>query len=229
MELTKIEKDHQLFMSNIVKSLANTPYILKGGTALMFGYGLDRFSEDLDFNSTKKLNLDTKIKENLPFGFEIVDITKPKDTNTVQRYKISYTTPNGKRRLKIETSYRQKEIDINDYSSIDGMQIYNIDFLLDNKLLAAHDGETPRTTARDLYDINFIVKNFKATLAPDFLHRLKEFISDEDALYERFVDAYNEDLLVNEKIELDDLIIDLSKNINDIFKKETNESKKIHN
>ena len=127
MELTNIENDHQLFMSNIVKSLTNTPYVLKGGTALMFGYGLDRFSEDLDFDSTKKLNLDTKIKENLPFGFEIVDINKPKDTNTVQRYKVSYTTPNGKRRLKIETSYRNKEIDTNDYSLIDGMQIYNID------------------------------------------------------------------------------------------------------
>ena len=35
MELTDIEKDHQLFMRNIVMSLADTPYILKGGTALM--------------------------------------------------------------------------------------------------------------------------------------------------------------------------------------------------
>ena len=41
MELTNIEKDHYLFMTNIVKSLADTPYILKGGTALMFGYKLD--------------------------------------------------------------------------------------------------------------------------------------------------------------------------------------------
>lgn len=213
MELTDIEKDHQLFMANIVKSLANTPYVLKGGTALMFGYKLDRFSEDLDFDATKKLNLETKIKENLPLGFEIVDITKPKDTNTVQRYKVSYTTPTGKRRLKIETSYRKKEIDKNDYSIIDDMQIYNIDFLLDNKVLASHDGESPRTTARDLYDINFIVQNHKEILSPNFMSRLKEFISDEDALYERFEDAYNEDLLVNSKIELDDLIINLSKNI----------------
>jgi predicted nucleotidyltransferase component of viral defense system len=66
MELTSIEKDHYLFMTNIVKSLADTPYVLKGGTALMFGYNLDRFSEDLDFNSVKKLNLETKINESLP-------------------------------------------------------------------------------------------------------------------------------------------------------------------
>ena len=94
MELTEIEKDHKLLMRNIVQSLADTPYVLKGGTALMFGYALDRFSEDLDFDSVKKLNLETKIKENLPSGFEIVKITKPKDTNTVHRYKVTTITPN---------------------------------------------------------------------------------------------------------------------------------------
>ena len=118
MELTEIEKDHKLLMRNIVQSLADTPYVLKGGTALMFGYDLDRFSEDLDFDSVKKLNLETKIKENLPSGFEIVEITKPKDTDTVQRYKVTYITPNGKRRLKIETSYRKKDISEEDYSLI---------------------------------------------------------------------------------------------------------------
>jgi predicted nucleotidyltransferase component of viral defense system len=214
MELTEIEKDYKLLMRNIVQSLADTPYVLKGGTALMFGYDLDRFSEDLDFDSVKKLNLETKIKENLPSGFEIVEITKPKDTNTVQRYKVTYITPNGKRRLKIETSYRKKVISKEDYSLIDSMQIYNIDFLLDNKLKAAHDGDTPRTTARDLYDIQFIVNNFENILTLDFMDRLKEFVSDEDALFERFEDAYNEDLLVNTKIELDDLILSLSENIN---------------
>jgi len=214
MELTEIEKDHKLLMRNIVQSLADTPYVLKGGTALMFGYDLDRFSEDLDFDSVKKLNLETKIKENLPSGFEIVEITKPKDTNTVQRYKVTYITPNGKRRLKIETSYRKKDISKEDYSLIDSMQIYNIDFLLDNKLKAAHDGDTPRTTARDLYDIQFIVNNFENILTSDFMGRLKEFVSDEDALFERFEDAYNEDLLVNTKIELDALILSLSEKIN---------------
>ena len=213
MELTSIEKDHYLFTTNIVKSLADTPYVLKGGTALMFGYDLDRFSEDLDFDSTKKLNLETKINESLPHGFEITQITKLKDTNTVQRYKVSYIAPNGARRLKIETSYRKQEINPKDYTLIDDMQIYNIDFLLDNKLLASHDGSSPRTTARDLYDIDFIVKNFSDAINDNFIKRLKDFTVDDDALFERFEDAYNEDLLVNSKVELDDLIIRLCENI----------------
>ena len=45
MELTEIEKDHKLLMCNIVQALADTPYVLKGGTALMFGYDLDRFQK----------------------------------------------------------------------------------------------------------------------------------------------------------------------------------------
>lgn len=216
MKLTNIEKDHLLLMTNIVKALADTPYVLKGGTALMFGYNLNRFSEDLDFDSTKKLNLETKIHESLPTGFEIIEITKPKNTDTVQRYKVHYRTPNGDRRLKIETSYRKKEIDKSTYSQRNGMQIYNIDFLLDNKLLAAHDGAKIRTTARDLYDIDFIVNNFPKLINGNFIKRLNEFIIDEDALYDRFEDAYNEDLLVNINVELDDLIIKLSKNINSI-------------
>jgi hypothetical protein len=35
MELTEIEKDYKLLMRNIVQSLADTPYVLKGGTALI--------------------------------------------------------------------------------------------------------------------------------------------------------------------------------------------------
>lgn len=56
--LTPLEKAHAKFMKAIVQSMADTPYVLKGGTALMLGYALDRFSEDLDFDSTLKINME---------------------------------------------------------------------------------------------------------------------------------------------------------------------------
>ena len=46
------------------------------------------------------------------------------------------------------------------------------------------------------------------------MDRLKEFVSNEDDLLDRFEDAYNEDLLVNTKIELDALILSLSEKVN---------------
>ena len=53
-------------MVNILKNLTDTPLVLKGGTALYLAYGLPRFSEDLDFDSSKKLNLLSKIKNSAP-------------------------------------------------------------------------------------------------------------------------------------------------------------------
>lgn len=48
---------HVTLMKAIVRSVSSTPYVLKGGTALLLGYGLDRHSEDIDFASPKKLNI----------------------------------------------------------------------------------------------------------------------------------------------------------------------------
>jgi len=50
-------------MRSITRSLADTPLILKGGTALLFAYGLNRFSEDLDFDSNKHLRLENRIEK----------------------------------------------------------------------------------------------------------------------------------------------------------------------
>ncbi|EFX92496.1 hypothetical protein HMPREF0027_0445 [Actinobacillus ureae ATCC 25976] len=72
--LTERDKHHEKLMVNILKNLSDTPLVLKGGTALYLGYGLNRFSEDLDFDSGKKLNLLNKIKASAPHGIVIDEI-----------------------------------------------------------------------------------------------------------------------------------------------------------
>lgn len=52
--ITERDKHHEKLMVSILKNLTDTPLVLKGGTALYLGYGLNRFSEDLDFDSSKK-------------------------------------------------------------------------------------------------------------------------------------------------------------------------------
>ena len=64
-KLTKHETSHADLMRAIARSLRDTPLVLKGGTALLFGYGLDRFSEDLDFDSHQKLNLESRIRRSV--------------------------------------------------------------------------------------------------------------------------------------------------------------------
>jgi predicted nucleotidyltransferase component of viral defense system len=56
-ELMECLKDetHERLMRAIVESVNDTPLVLKGGTVLLLAYGLDRFSEDLDFDSPDQL------------------------------------------------------------------------------------------------------------------------------------------------------------------------------
>ncbi|WP_245395003.1 nucleotidyl transferase AbiEii/AbiGii toxin family protein, partial [methanotrophic endosymbiont of Bathymodiolus puteoserpentis (Logatchev)] len=63
VELKEDQKTHVKFMSEIAKSTLDTPTVLKGGTALLLAYDLDRFSEDLDFDSTKAFNLEKRIND----------------------------------------------------------------------------------------------------------------------------------------------------------------------
>jgi len=206
MELTELEEIHKKFMRRIAESLTDTPYILKGGTSLLFGYGLDRFSEDLDFDAVKKLNLESKIRAAQTTDMEIIEIKIPKDTKTVQRYKVVYKTEFGERSLKIETSFRNKEIDTKLYSKQEGINMYNIDVLLTNKIRAAYSGDTPRTAARDLFDIHFILENYSQNVTAEHITALKAFAQDEEELFERYFQAYEDDDLVNNKIDLEELV-----------------------
>lgn len=49
---------HQRVMRQVLNQVQDTPYVLKGGTALLFARNLDRHSTDLDFDAGKRLNLE---------------------------------------------------------------------------------------------------------------------------------------------------------------------------
>ncbi|MBQ69776.1 hypothetical protein CL689_07045 [Candidatus Saccharibacteria bacterium] len=100
------ENSHIDLMRSILTQLRETPLVLKGGTALMLCYDLDRFSEDLDFDAPKKLNLESKIKSSIPSNLDLVQILVLKNTDTVTRYRVRYRAHDVERSLKIEVSYR---------------------------------------------------------------------------------------------------------------------------
>lgn len=162
--LTERDKYHEKLMLNILKNLSDTPLVLKGGTALYLGYGLNRFSEDLDFDSSKKLNLLNKIKSSAPYGIIIDDINVKKDTDTVSRYIVNYHVSNTNidDSLKIEISYRTlapaEQITIKD-----GIRFSSVERIIDNKLHAAYDGDNTRTKGRYLFDLHFLEANIPNT------------------------------------------------------------------
>lgn len=194
---------HEKLMVAILQNLSDTPLVLKGGTALYLGYGLNRFSEDLDFDSNKNLNLLNKVKESTPVGFKIDDINVKKDTETVSRYVIQYSVPKIglQDALKMEISYRtpvpEEQVTVKN-----GIRFSSIERIIDNKLHAAFDGDNTRTKARDLFDLHYLAKNFPDNFNENLAQRLQSFSQDPDKLVSAYeTDAERDPLLINTDLE----------------------------
>ena len=125
-------------------------FILKGGTALSTCYGLNRFSEDIDLDGTQR-NMEIIVDQFCTAnGYTY---RSGKDTHTVQRYFINYG--NIGKPLKIETSYRRKEIPDNEITCINGINVYTINSLC----IMKSNAYSGRDKIRDLFDLSFIVNN----------------------------------------------------------------------
>lgn len=188
-------------MWSVLKGIDDTPLVLKGGTALLLAYGLDRFSEDLDFDVPHKLNLESRIRRSVPFGITVDGIDPLKDTSTVTRYRVRYQSEHGKRSLKLEVSYRtppqQSEV-----RSVRRFRVASLPRVIDQKLKAAHDGDDPRSKVRDLYDLGFVARRWPAVFTDELALRLRVFAADPDVLVSRYQADYDEDDLIPDLVEL---------------------------
>lgn len=200
--LTPFQALHVTLMRDIVRSLVDTPMVLKGGTALLLAYGLDRFSEDLDFDSNKAIRLDSKLREVASKHVTIKSIDRTKDTPTVLRYRLIYETVFGEARLKIETSFRTSPVSS---QIIDGMKVYDLPALITQKLMALQN----RTKARDLYDVHFLAKNYFGLFTNEHRAQISQLVSDLDSLEKRFKPAFEYDPILNHQDVLQ-MVISLS-------------------
>ncbi len=198
VSLSEQALNHEKLMRAIVKNLADTPMVLKGGTALYLGYGLNRFSEDLDFDCHKKINLLGRVKSAIPNGIILNDIHIKKDTDSVGRYMVRYATKDNKEEqtLKLEISYRDapKESEVN---VIEGMRIAKIERIIDNKLCACFDGE------------HILAKHYKEHFNLDLASRLKEFSKDPDKLVSDYLVDVKLDALLNQIMDLEETALEL--------------------
>lgn len=213
--MDKTLKDEQTVQKNVMQDILKfinrydkQTTILKGGTGLMFGYNLDRFSEDIDLDSTNT-HLEKIIKDFC--SIKSYQYNVKKDTPSVKRYMLQYAPD---KKIKIEISYRNRRLNLNDCHVVDGIKIYNIDKLFGMKLNAYNS----RDKIRDLYDIVFITKNYMNQLPSFAIDQLKDSLSykgleqfdylmstqddhliDKDALAEDFLQLFDELDLLNEK------------------------------
>jgi predicted nucleotidyltransferase component of viral defense system len=174
--------EHKKIIQDVLKTLneETDAFILKGGTALMTCYKLDRFSEDIDLDSTHKRMKEfvRRYSNNHGYNFRIA-----KDTPSVQRFFVNYG--NDEKPLKIEVSFRNHHIPKEFVTNVDGIEVYTIDRLAQLKASAYQN----RDKIRDLYDLCFICDKHFKELEP------RTVVQIQDALAYKGLDYF--DYIVN--------------------------------
>jgi predicted nucleotidyltransferase component of viral defense system len=196
--------DPQQLHQNVIKAFLDyinahtSNFILKGGTALLTCYGLDRFSEDIDFDS--KLQSGENI---VPFLDRFCLERKynyrvAKNTDTVKRCMIHYNTQN--KPLKVEVSHRRKEIPDDETAIIKNITVYKLEPLCIMKV-NAYAG---RDKIRDLYDLAFIYNNFFEQLSTQTISLIRNAIEYKGVEHFDFLIKDQRDELINsDKLEGD--------------------------
>lgn len=170
---------HMIFLRNFSQKFAGRMFALKGGICLRFFYNSVRFSEDIDFDISKKIPIDTLskninnilksqviISNLLPYGITDIHFREVKRTETTQRWKVKLImTDKTELSTKIELSKRKKE-----FPWISGIpsrelllvyqitpfvsQYYNAIELAMQKIYAL--ASDTRTVVRDLFDLHHL-------------------------------------------------------------------------
>lgn len=216
--MNEIEKmEHECAIKNILEYINSktNDYILKGGTALKMCYGLDRFSEDIDFDSTNKEEILKLIPEACKkFGYSY---NLKKNTDTVKRFMINYG--NEQKPLKVKTSFKNNYIDLSLIVKENGIQTYEFNYLAQLKLNAY----LQRDKVRDLYDISFIGSEKIDKLSPtakaifasglsykgleqfDYVSNQEDSLVDKEKMLDRLLRTY-ENLHIDTTIEEKEII-----------------------
>jgi len=173
-----------------IATQANDNFVLKGGTALLLVHNLKRFSTDLDFDGKNPTtDIQNAVEKGLAkAGATQLAISCVKNTDTVKRYKVHYEG-NPENPLKVEISYRNPIL-AQDVEKTNGIYVYNLTKLTEQKTAAFVN----RLSARDIYDIAFLLENHSDKFSLPLLERIQSKVDNVGIDY--LATAMNEDSLI---------------------------------
>jgi Nucleotidyl transferase AbiEii toxin, Type IV TA system len=176
-----VELFHVAFLDVLSHKLEQTRYVLKGGANLRYFYGSPRYSEDIDLDASdiETWQLEEKVDDVLrspqlsiilrPSGLAVAETSKPKQTQTTQRWKIGVGAPDQARwvRTRIEFSKRngeerhRLEAIPNEIVRPYGLRPPTVQHYVDGapteqKILAL--ACRTRTQARDVFDLDLLLR-----------------------------------------------------------------------
>jgi len=204
-------------MQEILKSVSEKPLIFKGGGALMFFYGLDRFSEDLDFDSKYEISVKSLMSTFKGIG----EITVKKDTKTVKRI---YVKPSGENfNIKVEISLRPYTPIDEPISVFNKLKVYSINDLFSQKIKAF----IGRDKARDLYDIGFIVWKYGERLKKNLKTKFFQVFNSPEEIYDLIPQQV--DLFKADRLLTDSDLLEATRRIMSFYERELQKSPKKDN
>jgi predicted nucleotidyltransferase component of viral defense system len=195
-----IELFHLAFLQVLQARLDQARYVLKGGANLRYFFDSVRYSEDIDLDAdgiepwalTEKMDgilasptIDAVLRSG---GMAVEDFSKPKQTETTQRWKVSVAV-SGRReavRTKIEFSHRNGELRhvlepvasriVAPYAlRAPTVQHYMADAATEQKIKAL--AGRSETQARDVFDLDLLLRRQPLTagaIDPQILARAAE-------------------------------------------------------
>ncbi|MEI7718972.1 MAG: nucleotidyl transferase AbiEii/AbiGii toxin family protein [archaeon] len=160
----------QTVILNSIYSTITNELIFKGGTCLLFFYGLNRFSEDLDFTLIKEIDTE-RLVSNIKKDLETLGIpnkiSEIEETNLSISFKIGAEGPLFNKEIercfvKIDVSKREEVLKYEiietrtNYKEILG---FSIPVMAKEEIFAEKiRAIMTRNQARDLYDLDFLIK-----------------------------------------------------------------------
>lgn len=177
-------------------SLSSLHLILKGGTALLFAYGLDRLSVDLDFDAPYPVSIDSIVKK-LKTLKDVNTVYVKKDTETVKRLTVHPKDRQAEKPIKIDISLRGKDLtQIKSIPLVGEIEVYRIEELLRQKLKALQS----RSVARDIYDVAFILDRYENQIPHSVKERAYSILSKlSESNFEDFLVIYG-DLFASDEV-----------------------------
>lgn len=214
-EAQSVEFFHLAFLNALSAGDGRTAFILKGGANLRFFFDSQRYSEDIDLDVVRikawKLeeNIDRVLRSPLvsrllrSSGIAISESTKPKQTETTQRWKVALDVPGRSElvRTKIEFSHRKPDdryllettpvrvVEPYGLRSV-AIQHYTQAAALSQKVLAL--ARRSETQARDVFDLDLLFRRPDA--GPHSLGA-ETLLDARDRAIELPYDAYRDQVL----------------------------------
>lgn len=193
--LTDDEALLERVMSEVIARVQGMDYVLKGGGALVFAYGIGRHSTDLDFDAIRPIDLTRRVRKAAEATGVVIDKKtwwSPPNTGRIgvsRRLKVKFAGPSGKpQELQIDIRYRPRPIS-EDIVILKGTQTYKPEALFRQKIAAFKN----RNEARDFFDLAFIARKYGNDLSDDQIRDSETITRDMDSLERKLEYQLNAD------------------------------------